>query len=129
MDDDELAQAMGFVVQLAPDQLRLVMAHCAGLHAFTEGVTATQSVLATISAALPTNPSEVIADVARRHGVTVADLVGPSRKRPMVEARWEAMRELRTRTGLSLKQIAGRVGRHDHTTVRHALLKAPPKSA
>lgn len=66
-------------------------------------------------------PSRIIAMVAERRGLTVDDLLGPSRLRPVAYARHEAMWELRQRTKLSLPDIARRLGRKDHTTALHGV--------
>ena len=63
----------------------------------------------------------LIATVADRHGVTVSDIFGKTRKRHIVNARHEAMRLCAARP-LSSKQI-GQLFRCDHTTVLHAIRK------
>lgn len=62
---------------------------------------------------------ELVANVARLHGFTAADLMGPSRARPLCIARWRAMRQLRDR-GRSYASI-GRLFNRDHSTVMHGL--------
>ena len=67
--------------------------------------------------------------VAKKHGVTVADIRSPSRRPFLVRARQEAAYEIRTQRKLSLPQIAVLLGGRDHTTVlygikRHAELLA-----
>jgi len=62
---------------------------------------------------------EVVAQVARQHGFRAADLIGPSRVRPVCIARWRAMKELRERGG-SLASI-GRTFNRDHSTVSNGL--------
>lgn len=64
---------------------------------------------------------EIIAQVAQRRDVTVADITGPSRKRHIAYARQEAMWEMRQRTKLSYPQIAHICGRTNHTTAIHAV--------
>lgn len=61
------------------------------------------------------------ATVARRHGVTVAQLEGPSRLKRFVLARQEAMWEMHATRLWSLPQIAWRLGGRDHTTVLHGV--------
>lgn len=63
---------------------------------------------------------EIISKVAKAYGLSVEALTGPSRKRAVVEARWEAMRRLKAETKLSSPQI-GALFNRDHTTVLHAL--------
>ncbi|WP_332763979.1 helix-turn-helix domain-containing protein [Phenylobacterium sp.] len=58
--------------------------------------------------------------VAEKHGLTLDDLRSPSRRRPLVVARQEAMHEIRQATTQSLPAI-GRFFDRDHTTVIHAL--------
>jgi chromosomal replication initiation ATPase DnaA len=50
----------------------------------------------------------------------IADILGPSRKRPLVRAHWAVMLALR-RGGWSNLRIANAVGRIDSTTVGHGL--------
>lgn len=124
MDPEAMELAMGCVMILSTDQLRALIAHCAALHAHSEGVETTVRTLENVSRALrPTrrSPNEIIHDVARKHGMSFAELTGHSRRQKVVKARWEAMHQLRERTTLSLPQIARRLGLHDHTTVIHGL--------
>lgn len=60
-----------------------------------------------------------IAQIALRNGVTVADLISPTRRRPVVAARFECF-ELLRQQGRSLNQI-GSIFNRDHTTVLHGL--------
>lgn len=63
-----------------------------------------------------------IKNAAARHcGVTVADLVGPSRRRQVVHARGLAMYLARTFTAESLQAIGAAFGGRDHTTVLHGI--------
>jgi chromosomal replication initiator protein len=59
--------------------------------------------------------------VAQRHGLTVADLDGPSRKRRVVLARHEAIYTAACRTRLSYVQIGRIFGGRDHSSVRSAV--------
>jgi chromosomal replication initiator protein len=70
--------------------------------------------------ARPRSARQIIAQVAKDHGLTADELTGPSRKKVVVEARWTAMRTIRAETKLSTPQI-GRLFHRDHTTVLHAL--------
>lgn len=61
--------------------------------------------------------SRLIAEVAERHGLTVADLVGPSRKAYIVCARAEAAYRILRSTDLTLREIGLRLGGRDHSTI------------
>jgi len=70
------------------------------------------------------NVRDVIAAVARRNGLTVADIVGSRRDRRAVAARREAIVEARRlRPDLALTAL-GRIFRRDHTSILHALRRA-----
>jgi chromosomal replication initiation ATPase DnaA len=56
---------------------------------------------------------------SRQHGVSIEQIVGRRRTRPICRARWEAMAIMRA-AGMSLPEIGGALNRH-HTTVMHAL--------
>lgn len=58
-------------------------------------------------------------DAALAHGVSVAAMLSPDRRRAYVCARWDAMAAMRD-AGLSLPAIA-RVFKRDHTSVMHGL--------
>ncbi len=70
---------------------------------------------------------EILQRCADNHGVTLADIVGDRRFKPIVHARQEAMyrlRDLRTHEGahrFSLPRIGQLLGGRDHTTVLHGL--------
>ena len=73
---------------------------------------------------LPPRIAGIIAQVAVEHGVSVKDILGPSRVRKITRARQEAMRTVRSLerddgTVPSLPQIGRWFGR-DHSTVSHA---------
>lgn len=59
--------------------------------------------------------------VAQRYGLSAADLLGQSRKRPAAFARHEAMSVVKERWGLSNPRIGQMFGGRDPTTVLHAL--------
>lgn len=65
---------------------------------------------------------ETVAKVARIYGMTAKELVGPSRQRLIVVARWHAMKVLRDQH-YSLATI-GRVFNRDHTSVLYGLQNA-----
>lgn len=60
---------------------------------------------------------EVIAEVAEKHGLTVADLRGPQRSREYAWPRQEAMYRLFRVLGLSSTVTGRMLGGRDHTTV------------
>lgn len=66
---------------------------------------------------------KLIRTTARRFGVKVADVKGPSRRKNTVLARAIAMFLVREVTPLSLQEIGKHFRNRDHTTVRHACEK------
>ena len=63
----------------------------------------------------------IIEEVARAHGVRVADILGPCRERPLVKARHEAIRRVhQARPNMSTPEI-GRMFNRDHKTILSAL--------
>ncbi|MCE7885406.1 MAG: chromosomal replication initiator DnaA, partial [Actinobacteria bacterium ATB1] len=62
-------------------------------------------------------------ETAAAYDVTMEDLIGPSRRRPLVVARQVAMYLHRELTDLSLPRIGEIFGGRDHTTVLHAQRK------
>ncbi|MFP5378118.1 MAG: chromosomal replication initiator protein DnaA [Acidimicrobiia bacterium] len=71
----------------------------------------------------PITPDLVIETAAELFGFTPADLRGPSRGRPLVQARQVAMYVLRQLSDHSYPTIAREFGGRDHTTVIHAVNK------
>lgn len=65
---------------------------------------------------------ELVAQVARAHSLTAADLIGPVKTRSICIVRWRAMKALRDK-GRSLASI-GRTLKRDHKTVSHGLERA-----
>lgn len=66
----------------------------------------------------------VIATVAERHGVSLGDIFGPSKRRVASKARHAAYRAVADEfPSKSLKWIARQFGRADHSTVHHSLRK------
>ena len=63
----------------------------------------------------------VIGATARSHGLSAADLVGPSRCRQVSQARGMAMYLARRLTPASLQAIGTAFGGRDHTTVLHGI--------
>lgn len=71
----------------------------------------------------PPTGHEIVAMAAASYGFAVADLQGPSRKGPVVQARHTAMYVCRSLTDLSLPKIGKLFGGRDHSTVSHAIDK------
>lgn len=70
--------------------------------------------------------ADILRDVALAHGVSVADLTRPSRRRELAQARWEAAWRLREepiagRRERSYPQI-GRLLNCDYSTARYSVL-------
>jgi len=67
---------------------------------------------------------QVVAAIAKRHGVTFNDIIGPSRKRNIVAARFEAIVTVAQLRHLwSLPEIGRFFGNRDHTTILHCIKK------
>lgn len=66
------------------------------------------------------NGRAVVSAVAHHFGVKQAELVGPSRRQALVQARGVAICLLRDLTKMTWQAIAELIGRQDHTTVLHA---------
>ena len=65
----------------------------------------------------------ILSTVAEVTGVSVTEVTGDKRSRPVVEARHLAMYLARELTDASLPKIGERIGGRDHTTVLHAVDK------
>lgn len=73
---------------------------------------------------------DIIRTVADRHGVSVGDILGPSRLRRIILPRHEAMAAVRAgRPRLSLPQIGQIFGGRDHTTVINGLQRHAARMA
>lgn len=64
---------------------------------------------------------EIAKDICIENDIDLADLIGPSRLRPLVLIRHEFWTLVRRETSLSLPQIGEFTGGRDHTTVLHGL--------
>jgi chromosomal replication initiation ATPase DnaA len=64
--------------------------------------------------------AKIIEQICDFYGVTAAQIKGKCRLRGYVKARFVAIFLLRTRTGLTLKEI-GRMFHRDHTSMIHAI--------
>ncbi len=65
----------------------------------------------------------ILSAVADSTGVSVTEIIGDKRSRPVVESRHVAMYLARELTDSSLPKIGERFGNRDHTTVLHAVEK------
>lgn len=68
-------------------------------------------------------PERIIATICARYGFSREELIGRSRRRPLVTARQVAMYVMRELTDLSFPAIGREFGDRDHTTVMHAVEK------
>lgn len=68
----------------------------------------------------PFSVSDVAAVAANAFGVSVDELTGPARTRPLVKYRQVAMAAARM-LGFSLVNVAKAFGKRDHSTVLHAV--------
>jgi len=65
---------------------------------------------------------QLVAAIAKRHGVTFADIMGPCRRAKIVAARFEAIVAVaQVRYAWSLPQLGRFFGGRDHTTILHAI--------
>ncbi|MPY93007.1 MAG: chromosomal replication initiator protein DnaA [Acidimicrobiia bacterium] len=71
----------------------------------------------------PITPKLILDTTCERFTFSVEDLIGKSRRRPLVQARQVAMYVMRELTDLSYPAIAREFGGRDHTTVIHAVEK------
>jgi chromosomal replication initiator protein len=67
------------------------------------------------------DPPMILQATAEAYGLTIADLVGTSRKQPLAQCRQVAMYLCRDLTSLSLPRIGEVFGGRDHTTVMYAI--------
>ena len=79
--------------------------------------------LITNSAPLVITPELILDRTAQFYGFSREDLVGASRRRPLVTARQVSMYVFRELTDLSYPAIGREFGGRDHTTVIHAVEK------
>ena len=71
----------------------------------------------------PLTPEIILEATSKMFGFTVEEIVGKSRRRPLVNARQIGMYVFREVTDLSYPNIAKEFGGRDHTTVIHAVEK------
>ena len=72
---------------------------------------------------LPITPELILTKTSEMYGFSQDELIGGSRRRPLVTARQVAMYTFRELTDLSYPAIAREFGGRDHTTVIHAVEK------
>lgn len=63
----------------------------------------------------------IAADVCRKHGCSLAQILSPQRAHWLVVVRHELFFRLSTETTMSLPQIGRAIGGRDHTTVLHGI--------
>jgi hypothetical protein len=67
---------------------------------------------------------QIIKDIARQHGITYADIIGPSRTQKIYKARHHAIHAVKAACpNKSLPELGRMFGGRDHTTILHALQK------
>ena len=71
----------------------------------------------------PVTAERIIALTADMFGFEIDQIIGGSRRRPLVDARQVAMYVTRNMTDLSFPDIGKEFGGRDHTTVMHACRK------
>jgi chromosomal replication initiator protein len=71
----------------------------------------------------PITPKLILDVTATKFGLDIEEIIGKSRRRPLVTARQIAMYVMRELTDLSYPAIAREFGGRDHTTVMHAVEK------
>ena len=79
--------------------------------------------LLTVDEVRQITPKVILEATADTFGFTIEDLCGPSRRRPLVNARQIGMYVFRELTDFSYPAIAREFGGRDHTTVIHAVEK------
>lgn len=100
-------------------RLLQISAHASMIH---EPVTLkfAQEILGADEIEVQITPEIIISTTAEYFDLTVADLVGPGKTRPVAHARQIAMYLTRSFTELSLPSIGREFGNRDHSTVLHA---------
>ena len=74
------------------------------------------------------SPREIATTIAKRNGLTLEDLRGPSRRREVAWPRQEAMAAVYARCNVSLPWVGRFFGGRDHTTVMHAIRQVEKRS-
>ena len=69
-----------------------------------------------------TSVADIVRETAAKHGLSVADILGQSRSRPIAWPRQEAMYRIFTESPhISYPEAGRRLGGRDHTTVIHGV--------
>ncbi|HXW78340.1 MAG TPA: chromosomal replication initiator protein DnaA [Acidimicrobiales bacterium] len=98
----------------------------ASIHDVPITVQLAENVLADViddNASRSVTPDQIFEATARAFDLTIEQIRGPSRRRPLVSARQTAMYLFRELTDYSYPAIASEFGGRDHTTVMHAQRK------
>lgn len=76
-------------------------------------------------------PRDIIRHVANQHGVTLEEIVGATRSRNVVTARWHAIWEVKRAfpMRMSTPRLGRTFGGRDHTTILHSIRHWPAKAA
>ncbi|HNS03579.1 MAG TPA: chromosomal replication initiator protein DnaA [Anaerolineae bacterium] len=103
--------------------LTKVLAHASlsGVHLTAERIEGILADMVPLKAQL--SPDEVLTLVGRYFEINLDDLISPSRKREIVQARQVAMYLLRSELDLSFANIGALFGGRDHATVMHSVEK------
>ncbi len=103
--------------------LTKVLAHAnlSGVHLTAERIEAILADMVPLKAQM--SPDEVLVLVARYFELSLDDLISPSRKREIVQARQVTMYLLRSELQLSFANIGALFGGRDHATVMHSVEK------
>ena len=100
-----------------------VLAHASlsGVHLTAERIETILADMVPLKAQL--SPDEVLTLVGRYFEIGLDDLISPSRKREIAQARQVAMYLLRSELDLSFANIGALFGGRDHATVMHSVEK------
>jgi chromosomal replication initiator protein len=105
-------------------QLRLLIAHAAGLLAHRSGIGPARSTLYNIINALPGSEptmASIAADVAGKYGISIDALRSRDQTHDIAHPRQEAMYLMHKTGRYSMPQIGRYFGGKDHTTVLHGI--------
>ncbi|MDG2907893.1 MAG: chromosomal replication initiator protein DnaA [Acidimicrobiales bacterium] len=125
-------EVLAFIAENITNNIRELEGALTRITAFASlnQVTATEELARTVLRDVVTSnkPRTITPEVILRHtselyGFPVVDLIGPSRRRPLVQGRQIAMYVFRDLTDLSFPAIGREFGDRDHTTVIHAVDK------